>query len=633
MIRRWLAAVLAALIVLSGCSNPPSDESPSAPAPSGTQTTPPKGQSPANDAAATLAKALEAMDISKIPMQSQAKAAQEELELIFAGMDGITPEVKVGTIGYQVQDRSAVVPLTFTLDVGVDPWSYNTKATMVWADQQWRLQWSPSIIHEKLTENNRMRRIVTRPPRAPINDKDGAALAEEISLFEIGIDKATADKGVWEEAARHLAKILGIDADAFAKKVLAGGEKQFVVASTLRQQDIPSDVSDVAGLHVREVKATKGPSDGFAASLLGTVGTPTAEMLKKAEGTLSPDDVVGLNGLQSRYNQQLGGVPEVRVEIVSRKDAAEQLDPTVIFHQEQSVGKPITLSLDRNLQTKAEQALSSQPGIASIVVIDVATGGVAAAANSPKAGDYPYATYGKYAPGSTFKVASALALVRKGSTAEQAVECPAKHAMGGHTFNNYSGYSHTGKIKLADAIAYSCNTAFTKLSGTVTNAELHDAAASLGVGVDYDAGFRSNFGTVDPQGDVDRAASMIGQGHVTMSPLGMAAVAASVAKGETVIPWLVKGHQAKSTAKPLSKHEAAELKKMMAAAVQHGTATSLKDVVTGAKSGTAEFGTDDALKTHAWMIAYNDTYAVAAFVAEGDSGGSVAGPLIKQVLS
>ncbi len=72
---------------------------------------------------------------------------------------------------------------------------------------------------------------------------------------------------------------------------------------------------------------------------------------------------------------------------------------------------------------------------------------------------------------------------------------------------------------------------------------------------------------------------------------------------------------------------------MMTAVVDHGTGKMLQGVLTGAKSGTAEFGTADDMKTHAWMIGYNEKYAVAAFVEIGDSGGTVAAPLIKQTLS
>ncbi len=633
MIRRWMAGAVVTALLLVGCAKGPSQpqgsESPTVPA--GQTTTPPDGASPADEAAGVIAAALGALDVSKVPMQSSASDAQADLELIFAGMDGAKPKVTVGTIGYETDERAAKVPLKVTLDVGVEPWSYETQATLKWVDGQWRLVWDPAITHPKVTKDSRMRRVVTNPKRAPINDLDGLALVEEMSVFEVGIDKANVNQADWGQAARDLAVLVDQDPAAFEKQVLASGPKQFVVAATLRQEEIPAEITTVPGAHVRERKRMSGPSDGFAASILGTVGSPTAEMIEKSDGKLTADDTVGLSGLQHRYDEQLGGVRGVRVELVPRK-GAEPFEPVALFSQEPSVGAPITVSLQRELQTKAEEILATQSGIASIVAIDLASGGVAVAANSPAAGTYPHATFGKYAPGSTFKVASALALVRKGKTAGSTVDCPASHTVRGHKFNNYPGFSHTGTLTLADAIAYSCNTAFTQASAQVTGAELHAAAGSLGVGTDYDAGFTSYFGTVDPKNEIDRAASMIGQGQVTMSPLGMAAVAASVAKGQTVIPWLVKDHQATSTATPLTQGEAAQLQAMMKATVDHGTGKMLQGVALGAKSGTAEWGPAGKQQTHAWMIAYDEQYAVAAFVEVGDSGGTVAAPLIKQLL-
>ncbi|WP_296140456.1 penicillin-binding transpeptidase domain-containing protein [uncultured Tessaracoccus sp.] len=633
MARRWIAAAVAAMVLLAGCSGTPDGgRSPAPDASAGAQADPPSGVARADDAAKALATALAKRDVSKLPMQSSAAAAQEDLTTILAGMDKPVPTVTPGKPAYLPDGRTAEVPLTIAMDVGVEPWTYKTKAKLKWIDEQWRVQWSPSIVHEKLDDGNRLRRVVTNPTRAPINDKDGLALVEEITLYQVGIDKSATDQATWGQAARTLAGLLDMDAAAYAEQVEAGGPKQFVIAKTLRQEDIPPQVADVKGVLVQGTPATVGPSDGFAASLLGSVGHPTAEMITKSKGRLTPDDVVGLSGLQSRYDEQLGGVPGVRVEVVHRK-GAEKTDPVVVFSQEESVGSPITVSLDRALQQKAEDALKSQSGVASLVAIDLATGGVAAAANSPKAGAYPYATYGRYAPGSTFKVVSALAMLRKGATASSPVECPATHTVGGHQFGNHTGYAHTGRIRLSDAIAYSCNTVFTRAGQQVTAAELHAAAASLGVGTDYDAGFRSYFGTVDPQNAIDRSASMIGQGQVTMSPLAMAAMTASVAKGKTVIPWLVDGHKATSKGAPLTAAEAKELRIMMAATVDHGTGRMLAGVAKGAKSGTAEFGQAGKLKTHAWMVAFNDRYAVAAFVEEGDSGGKVAAPLVKQLLS
>jgi cell division protein FtsI/penicillin-binding protein 2 len=51
-----------------------------------------------------------------------------------------------------------------------------------------------------------------------------------------------------------------------------------------------------------------------------------------------------------------------------------------------------------------------------------------------------------------------------------------------------------------------------------------------------------------------------------------------------------------------------------------------------AKTGTAEYGDDDPLKTHAWMIAAQGDLAVAVFVNTGQSGSKTAGPLLKEFL-
>lgn len=126
---------------------------------------------------------------------------------------------------------------------------------------------------------------------------------------------------------------------------------------------------------------------------------------------------------------------------------------------------------------------------------------------------------------------------------------------------------------------------------------------------------------------------MIGQSQIRMSPLGMAAVAASVASGRTTIPWLVKGQEAASTATPLTAEETKNLQAVMEAVLNRSRGSKLGQVMTGGKTGTAEFGDAAGQTAHAWMITWNDEYAVAAFVEDGDSGSGTAAPLIEQLFS
>jgi cell division protein FtsI/penicillin-binding protein 2 len=75
---------------------------------------------------------------------------------------------------------------------------------------------------------------------------------------------------------------------------------------------------------------------------------------------------------------------------------------------------------------------------------------------------------------------------------------------------------------------------------------------------------------------------------------------------------------------------------MMRAVVTSGHAGFLADVPgepVGAKTGTAEFGTENPPKTHAWVIATHGDLAVAVFVEDGGLGATTSGPLLKKFLT
>ena len=215
------------------------------------------------------------------------------------------------------------------------------------------------------------------------------------------------------------------------------------------------------------------------------------------------------------------------------------------------------------------------------MAIQPSSGKILAAANGPGAKDQALATTGQFPPGSTFKVVSALALLRAGLKPSSPVTCPKTVSVDGRKFKNFDDYpsSQRGKINLRTALAQSCNTAFIGQRGKISGSDLKTAAGSLGLGTDYDVGFSSFFGAVpdNPSGTAE-AASMIGQGTVQASPMVMASVVASVSAGKTVVPHLVEGQKASSTAKPLTSAEAKQLREMMRAVVTQGSGRVLRSV-------------------------------------------------------
>ncbi|MGH8828717.1 MAG: penicillin-binding transpeptidase domain-containing protein, partial [Jiangellaceae bacterium] len=233
---------------------------------------------------------------------------------------------------------------------------------------------------------------------------------------------------------------------------------------------------------------------------------------------------------------------------------------------------------------------------------------------------------------------TSLALLRAGLTPDSTLDCPQTTTVDGKGFKNYSDYpaDGTGEITFRAAIANSCNTALINPRDTVSQADIAGAAGSLGLGVDHDLGLPVFLGSVPAEaGGTEHAASMIGQGEVLASPLAMATVAASVARGQTVVPRLVEGASA-TAENTLTDAEAEQLRGLMRAVVEEGSGRFLRDLPgepVGAKTGTAEYGTEDPPQTHGWMIATQGDLAVAVMVEDAVSGSQTAGPILERFLT
>ncbi|WP_130014266.1 penicillin-binding transpeptidase domain-containing protein [Serinicoccus sediminis] len=212
--------------------------------------------------------------------------------------------------------------------------------------------------------------------------------------------------------------------------------------------------------------------------------------------------------------------------------------------------------------------------------------------------------------------------------------------MDGYRFTNVPGYpaSALGPITLTTALANSCNTALIADRDEVPMTAVAAAAADLGLGAVWDmpvTAFSDSVpDTVDS--DTEHAASLIGQGRVLVSPATMAAFAGTVAQGAPVIPRIVAEQPVPAPTGTIQPSEAQALQDMMRAVVTEGGASILADnpgppII--AKTGTAEFGTQDPLQTHVWMMAVQGDLAVAVFVEEGELGSTTAGPIMDAFLT
>jgi hypothetical protein len=306
-------------------------------------------------------------------------------------------------------------------------------------------------------------------------------------------------------------------------------------------------------------------------------------------------------------------------------------------------GLQIASTLDDKIQTAAEQALQAYPE-SGMVVIQPSTGNVLAIASNSKttAGLAYHATR---APGSTFKTITAAALLQAGMKTSDPAECTPTAKVGTQTYHNDEGLKDGfSGATLLTAYEQSCNTSFVNivmqhnLSLSALSQEAHDF---FGMNQPWDLGVgQATYCTagnqqVPPADGKERlAAEAFGQGNITMCPLTMASVAATVATGQFKQPLLIPGQQPAATAQPLPADVDANLKTLMQGVIANGTATSLKGIspTLGAKTGSAEPNSKDV--TDSWMIAMDPAkdIAVGALVLNGGFGNEKAGPAIAAML-
>lgn len=617
----WRVVAVATVVALVGCAS----DAPAREQRSSDQSTTAVAAEP-RAVAEQLAESLSRGNVTAI----SGPAAQRDLEVLLQGMDGLLPKVEVTDLDEDGNEPRAILAVTWPLPSGV--WSYESSALIADDASGAAVEWSSAILHPDLTAATRLVHKTVHPRRADILAEDGSALMTYRPVFRVGLNKPDVSPAEWAASASALAQTLDIDQAKFAAKVEAAGPAAFVEALVVRDTGRGAPAVDgIAGADVIDDLAVLGPVKGFAEGLLGTVGAPTAEQIAKSNGTLAPGMLTGRSGLQLRYDEQLRGSAGGTITMRARSESGPA-DVTV-HHVEPKPGTPLRTSLSGDLQRHAELSLSEVKTPAAFVAINPETGYIRAAATGPANVSAADATSGRYPPGSVFKTVTALALLRQGMTPDSMTECTETVVVDGRRFRNYRDFprDRLGTMTLRDAIATSCNTALIAQWKQLDGKAIREAAASLGLGQDFETGFPSFMGSApDPVNTVGLAESIIGQGLIETSPLAMATVTASIQAGRTVTPILLPDSpSAPPSAPPLTSGEAAQLRDMLEETVSTGTGRMLKSLAVGAKTGTAQYGTGDPLPTHAWMIAYDQDLAVAAIVTDGESGSKTVGPVLK----
>lgn len=540
------------------------------------------------------------------------------------GPDDRPAQVSVGAVTRQGDSASAGLDVRWELGA---PWQYATRLTLRRAGDVWRPVLVPAVVHPSLGPGRVLRSRVQQPPRAPITDRAGGAIVTDRAVVTVGLQPSKAtDLAV---TVRQVAALTTVDAAGLLARAKAAPPDAFVDVVTLRRDaydPLRDRLLPIPGVVLREGVRQLAPTTAFARALLGSVGPATAELVAASGGRVRAEQSVGLSGLQRQFDAQLGGTPGLVIESVDAQGAAAQVLQTTA----PAPGTPLQLTLDPRVQQVADAAIAGAPAgkTAALVVLQPSTGDVLAVANAgPDGPGADRALTGRYPPGSTFKIASTLALLRQGLTAGETVACPATVTVSGRQFKNAED-EQLGDAPFRTDFAKSCNTAFIGMAGRVSGAQLQQAAADVGYSA-YDLGVGATGGDVPAsQEPVEHAADMIGQGKVLASPLAVAVSAATVASGQLRRPRLLTATPVAAPGPALP--QAAVLQELTRLVVTSGTGTALAGVPggpVGGKTGTAEFGSQVPPRTHSWFTGYQGDVAFAVLVEDGGFGAAVAAPL------
>lgn len=475
-------------------------------------------------------------------------------------------------------------------------------------------------------------------------------------------------------------------------------------------QDIPPAVAARIEAHPKQYPGVKivqrsrraYPHGKLAAHVLGHLGKVKKEELEQDDGGYHADDFVGRTGLERQYERLLRGRRGLAVEQTDRSGRVLSSYP----QREPGVGRDLVLTLDPQLQQAAETLLDSalerramqsagaEPAGGAIVVMDVHSGALRAAASAPRfdpkvfvggdndndaeltdllaQADHPlFDRTSRMAipPGSVFKTISAVALLETSAVdpAEQFFCQGYLHQPDRRRCAVYvrHGIGH-GEVTLADALCVSCNVYFFHHCGLLGPAPLVDWALKFGFGrptgvdlpgevagtVPAPATIRALEGHAWRPGDTQLLA--VGQGSLCATPLQVVRMMGAVANGgRLVTPHVVDslvgnplvGNELPTpwpVARPIrglrqrtldTIREGLERVVADPDGTAHGT-VYLEEVVIAGKTGTAQTGGGCA--AHAWFAGYipADKPKLAFVVALEHAGDAAvaAGPVAKRLV-
>jgi penicillin-binding protein 2 len=451
----------------------------------------------------------------------------------------------------------------------------------------WFVQGVQAEKYRNLSDANATRPITIPAKRGLIMDRTGQKiLADNQPAYRLALDRVVMRPIVRGDSAHrpkliaYLSQVLAIPPQEVEARIEKGkaipNAQPLVLAEDLSMPQVASlqaQALTFPELNVEPVQRRNYPYATMAAHILGFIGEVSEKELGKYKG-MRQGDLIGKRGVELMYDEYLRGRDGVQFwEYDSHGRRLAELRQS---RQEAVAGDNVYLTIDFDLQRRAEQYFIENEFVGAAVALDPRNGEVLAMVSSPVFNPNVYskrftpevwktissnpfkvelnrAIQGLYSPGSVFKNVMAMAgLSDHAIDTSTSFSCGGSGVFFGRRFRCWRREGH-GAVSVANALKVSCDIFFYNTGARLGVDKIHDYARNLTFGevskIDLDgekAGIvPSTKWAAEKQKrkwyPSETISVSIGQGPLIVTPLQVANMMAAIANGGTVYrPHVVK---------------------------------------------------------------------------------------------
>jgi penicillin-binding protein 2 len=451
----------------------------------------------------------------------------------------------------------------------------------------WFVQGVQAEKYRNLSESNALRELVVPAKRGLIYDRNGQKiLADNQPAYSLSLDRL-ALRPLLKSDPSHRGKLISFLADVlsvppadiearFEKSKSVPVAHPYMLAEDLSMPQvaiIQAQSVSFPELNVEPVQRRNYPYGIMAAHVMGFIGEVSETQLTKRKD-LRGGDLIGKRGVEMLYDEYLRGKDGAQYwEYDSHGRRLAEFRPA---RKDPQAGDNVYLTIDFDLQRRAEQYFIDNEFVGSAVALDPRNGEVLAMVSSPAFNPNVYsrrftpevwktivsnpfkielnrAIQGLYSPGSVFKTVMAMAGLSDGAIGTNTTfSCGGSGVFFGRRFRCWQRNGH-GDVSVANALKVSCDIFFYNTGARLGVDKISDYAHNLTFGelsrIDLDgekAGIVPSTKWANEKQHrkwypSETISVAIGQGPLIVTPLQVANMMAAIANGGTVFqPHVVR---------------------------------------------------------------------------------------------